>query len=135
MHGHPQQPHRSSPISTIQTKHPFPTSDRSVPSPHHQSIMQTSGRCRSLSSIDLNSRHLKLFLEAHKTDKHLQDYTLPTPNKSYLLAVFCFKTSKCQDLLHTAHWSKRENSTRYERKTQEQKTRDCIASAQEGEAE
>jgi hypothetical protein len=37
--------------------------------------------------------------------------------------------------LHTAHWSKRENSTRYERKTQGKKTRDCIASAQEREAE
>lgn len=74
-------------------------------------------------------------LQAHKTDEQLQNYTLPTPNKSYLLAVFCFKTSKRQDLLHTAQWSKRENTTRSERKTQEKKTRDCIASAQEREAE
>ncbi len=112
MHGHPQQPHRSSHISTILTKHPFPTSDRSVPSPHHQSITQTSGRCRSLSRIDLNSRHLQLFLEAHKTDKHLQQiYTLPTPNKSHLLDVFCFKTSKLQDLF--AHSSLEQKGKLY----------------------
>jgi hypothetical protein len=73
--------------------------------------------------------------------KNLQAQNRRTPpklhpsNTKYLLAVLCFKTSKRQDSLHTAHWSKRENPTRYERKTQEKKTRYCIASAQEREAE
>lgn len=44
---------------------------------------------------------------------------------------FALRLQNFKTYLHTAHWNKRENSTRYERKTQDKKTRDCAASAEE----